>query len=59
MVRNIENFQMSDTFTFLTNCTSASMIHTTNLIVETKRTGRLYLFQKVSVCYFAKFSFYN
>ena len=29
----------SDTFPFLTNCISASMIHTTNLSVESKRTG--------------------
>ena len=52
-------FQMSDTFPFLTNCISASMIHTTNLRVESKRTGRIYLIQKVSACYYAKFSFYN
>ena len=50
---------MPDTFPFLTNCISASMIHTTNLCVETKRTGKIYLIQKVSACYYVKFSFNN
>ena len=48
---------MSDTFPFLTNYISASMIHTTKRSVETKRTGKIYLIQKGSACYYVKFSF--
>ena len=48
---------MSNTFPFLTNCISASMIHTTNLSEETKRTGKIYLIQKVSACYYVNSHF--
>ena len=51
---------MSDAFPILTNCISASMIHTCTTNLESKRTGKIYfLFKEVSACCYAKFTFYN